>query len=368
MEQPKIGKMKKTVLYDSHRLLGAKMVEFAGWEMPVQYKGIIQEHKTVRERVGIFDVSHMGRVVIRGKDAEIFLDYLSTNQIRGKQPGSATYTVWCNESGGTVDDLLVYNQCKNLFFVIVNASNRQKDLEHLYKQASHFDVVIEPKYESEGILAIQGPQARIVISKIFKEASNLKSMHFLSVLCREQELILSATGYTGAGGFEIYAPLKVIQELWHTFLVVGKAEEIEPVGLGARDTLRLEMGYALYGHELSEEIAPTESVSRWTVKWDKDFLGKKALEQLENSPKRRFEYGIILKDRGIAREGYKVFQKDELIGKVTSGTMSPSLNHAIAIILVDRKLKEGDNVAIQIRSNQCVAEIVKLPFYTRGLL
>jgi aminomethyltransferase len=355
--------MKRTPLYDSHLLLGAKMVEFAGWEMPVHYKGIIQEHKAVRERVGIFDVSHMGRVVIEGKEAESFLDYLSTNQIRGKEKGSATYTIWCNEWGGSIDDLILYKQHENHLFVVVNASNRQKDLEHLLKESGNFDVKIEPKYESEGILAIQGPRARYVVSQIFEEANVLKTMHFLPISYHGQELILSATGYTGAGGFEIYAPIKVIREIWSTFLLIGKSEEIEAVGLGARDTLRLEMGYALYGHELTEQIAPTESVSRWAVKWDKDFLGKRALEELEESSKRRFEYGVILKDRGIAREGYQVYRQEELIGRVTSGTMAPSLNQAIAIILVDRKLKEGDNVAIQIRTNRCRAEVVKLPFY-----
>src|SRR3984885_1292057 len=205
MEQCKADKMRRTALFDSHRLLGAKMVEFAGWEMPVQYKGIIQEHKAVRERVGIFDVSHMGRIVIQGKEAEFFLDYLSTNQISGKPRGSATYTVWCNESGGSIDDLIIYKYEEDHFFVVVNASNRQKDLEHLLKEGVNFDVKIEPKYESEGILAIQGPRAGSLVSQIFKETFDLRHMHFVPLLYHGQELILSATGYTGAGGFEIYA-------------------------------------------------------------------------------------------------------------------------------------------------------------------
>lgn len=354
--------MKQTILYHAHKHLGAKLIEFAGWEMPVQYTGIIHEHLTVRNKAGIFDVSHMGRIVIKGKDAERFLDHLSTNKIIGRKIGSATYTVLCRESGGSVDDLIIYRQAADHFFVIVNASNREKDLQHLVEQSKNFDVAIEPKYDTEGILAVQGPLAKAVMAKIFPEANELQPMHFLPLKCKGEDLILSATGYTGAGGFEIYAPLKIIPDLWETILAQGAHEGIEPIGLGARDTLRLEMGYALYGHELSEEIAPTESVSAWTVKWGRDFLGEAALKQLEANPKKRYEYPIILQDKGIAREGYPVFQGEEVIGKVTSGTMSPSLNQAISIILVDKKLSEGDVVEVQIRANRCKAKVVRLPF------
>lgn len=346
----------KTGLYDKHCALGAKMVEFAGWEMPIQYQGVIHEHRAVREKVGIFDVSHMGRISIRGPDAEKLLDYLSTNKIAGKKEGTATYTVWCNESGGSVDDLLVYKQSLEEFFVVVNASNRQKDLDHLQKVAQGYDVQIEEHYQ-DGILAIQGPQAKGLIENLFEEAKEIKPMRFAPVSYHGEEIILSRTGYTGAGGFEIYASMPIIVELWDRILDVGA----EPIGLAARDTLRLEMGFALYGHELSENIAPTESVSAWTVKWDKeDFLGKEALVKRNST---RGEYGVVLQDRGIAREGYEVYREEKKIGMVTSGTMSPSLNQAIAIILVEGKLQEGDNIDIMIRNKRCGAKVVNLPFY-----
>jgi len=353
----------KTGLFDKHCALGAKMVDFAGWEMPVKYQGIIQEHTAVREHLGIFDVSHMGRVAIKGPDAEKLVDYLSTNKMTGKKDLSATYTVWCTDSGGCVDDLIVYRQGPEHFFVIVNASNREKDLQHLRTVGASYNVEIEDRY-SDGILAVQGPKAKAVAAKLFSEVNDIKMMRFAPVDYQGEEIILSGTGYTGSGGIEIYAPMPAIVDLWDRFLENGKDEGIQPIGLGARDTLRLEMGFALYGHELSEEIAPIESVSSWTVKWDKgDFLGKEALENLQKSSKKRFQKGVVLTDRGIAREGYEVLQDDTPIGKVTSGTMSPSLNQAIAIILVERNLQEGDNVQIQIRNKKCNGKVVKLPFY-----
>jgi aminomethyltransferase len=343
----------KTMLYDRHLQLQAKMVEFAGWEMPVEYQGIIQEHKSVREKVGIFDVSHMGRILIEGKEAEKFLDFLSTNVIAGKPDGLGIYTVWCQENGGSVDDCIVYKKNNESFFIVVNASNRTKDLEHIKKHAEAFDVSVTPRYE-DGILAVQGPLASSVVGKIFGEDKLPKKMHFVTL---SEGVILSATGYTGSGGYEIYASKEMTQTLWDKFIALG----VVPVGLGARDTLRLEMGYALYGHELSEDIPPTESVSSWTVHLSKDdFLGKKALEQRGVT---HFQYGIILKGPGIAREHYEVFRQNEKIGDVTSGTMSPSLQKAIAIISVNVPLAVGDRVEVQVRKNRVEAEVVALPFY-----
>lgn len=352
----------KTALYENHLALGAKMVNFAGWDMPVQYTGIIPEHLAVRNGAGIFDVSHMGRILVEGNEAEKLLDYLSTNKIAGKPDLSATYTVWANASGSCVDDVIVYKQDQRHFFVVVNASNRQKDLDHLKRYSQAFDVKVHDLFSTDGILAVQGPKAFEAGSRIFPEAPQIKPMTFLTVDYHGQSIILSGTGYTGAGGFEVYAPFPVIVELWDRFLKEG----ILPAGLGARDTLRLEMGYALYGHELDESIYPSESVSSWTVKWNKrDFLGKEAMQQLEGSAKKRTEYGIVLLDKGIAREGYSVFQNGSPIGKVTSGTQSPSLNKAIAIILVEGQLKTGDRVEVQIRQNRTAAQVVPLPFYQK---
>lgn len=356
----------QTALLEAHRTLGAKIVDFCGWQMPVQYKGVIHEHQTVRSHVGIFDVSHMGRILVEGLDAEVLLDFLSTNSIRGKNDGTATYTVWCAENGTVVDDLIIYRVSQTQFFIIVNAGNREKDLAHLLHYSKGCDVTINDRFYQEGILALQGPKAITLISQLFPEVIALKPMHFFSSSYKGQSIILSHTGYTGENGVEMFAKNELIVELWNDLLEKGHPFGIEPIGLAARDTLRLEKGYALYGHELSDSILPIESVSAWTIKWDKsDFLGKQALDSIRATEKYRHEYGIILKDKGIAREGYLVFQNEKQIGIVTSGTLSPTLNKAIAIVLVEKKLKEGDSVEVKIRQNLSSAQVVNLPFYSQ---
>lgn len=356
----------KTALYEQHKQLNAKMVDFSGWQMPVQYKGIIPEHIAVRTKVGLFDVSHMGRISISGKDAEAFLDYISTNTIKSIPNYSATYTVWPMEKEGCVDDVIVYLQDQEHFFVIVNAGNRQKDLDHLQTEAKRFPHVhIQEHFEEEGILALQGPNAEALITPLFLEAATLPSMHFASVSYHGQKIILSRTGYTGSGGFEIYAPNSLIVELWDYFMNEGGPFGLEPAGLGARDTLRLEMGYALYGHEISDSVAANESVSRWTINWDKEFIGKKFMQDLEQSGQKRYEYGVILLDPGVAREGYAVYKDGACIGKVSSGNYAPSLDKAVAIILVEQALQKKDVVEIQIRQNRVKAHVVSLPFFVK---
>lgn len=336
------------------------MISFAGWEMPVHYKGVVAEHQAVRQFAGIFDVSHMGRIMVHGPDAERFLNHLSTNQIAGKPEGTATYTVWCHEHGGSVDDVLVYKQKDEQFFVTVNASNRSKDLNHLLSHSQQFNVSIQDRYQEDGILALQGPAAESLMDSFIPDARKLKPMHFF---CPSTDLVISRTGYTGAGGFEIYGPYAQIVQWWERLIEKGA----QPAGLGARDTLRLEMGFALYGHELSDSIAPNESVSAWTIKWNKeDFLGKAALKKLAESSLRRHAYGIELLDRGIARESFPVFQEGCLIGNVTSGSFSPTLNRAIALILVSHPLKSGDLIEVEIRQQRCCAQVVQIPFI-RGL-
>lgn len=358
----------QTALLEAHRALGGKIVDFNGWQMPLQYKGIIQEHQAVRSNVGIFDVSHMGRIIIEGLGAEALLDYLSTNTIRGKEDGSVTYTVWCAENGTAIDDLLVYRESATRFFVIVNAGNREKDLIHLLHYSNARDVIINDCYHDDGILAVQGPKSLELIAQLFPVVKDVQSMHFISVPYQGQEIIISRTGYTGENGVEIFAPNALVVKLWNELLEKGRPYGIEAIGLAARDTLRLEMGYALYGHELSDEIMPMESVSAWTIKWDKkDFLGKKVLESVSGLQKNRHEYGIILEGKGIAREGYPVFQDGEQIGIVTSGTLSPTLQQAIAIVLVEKKLKEGDSIEVKVRQNFCPAKVTSLPFYSHSL-
>jgi aminomethyltransferase len=358
----------KTALYMHHVALGAKMAPFAGWQMPIQYKGVIAEHQAVRKAVGIFDVSHMGRILIEGKETIPFLNYLSTNKLTGKKDGSATYTVWCQEKGGSVDDLIVYQQSSTSCFIILNASNRDKDLNHLVHYAAHFDVNIQERFHEEGILSLQGPLAELLLAQFFPQVQNIKPMHFVTMHFQEHDLIISRSGYTGAGGFEIYASRHQIVYWWEMLLKAGKIFGIEPIGLAARDTLRLEMGFALYGHELSERIAPNESVAAWAVKWHKeDFLGKAALEKIEHSPNKRYAYGIELLDKGIARENFLVFKEDQEIGYVTSGSFSPTLNKAIALILVNAPLKMDEIIQVQIRQQLCRAQVVQIPFIRKVL-
>lgn len=336
------------------------MVSFAGYDMPIHYKSIIQEHQVVRNDVGMFDVSHMGQIGVSGEQAAQVLDYLSTNKIAAKANNTATYTVWCHSHGGSVDDLMIYKRTPDSFFLIVNASNREKDLAHLLEHVKGFKVTVEPRFDQDGILAVQGPKAVDVVAKIFPESKALAPMRFFETTYDQTRICIAATGYTGAGGIEIIAPNAVIVALWDRLLQEG----VEPIGLGARDTLRLEMGYALYGNELDDQISALESVSAWTVKLDKsDFLGKVAMQTLLSGQNRRFAYGIVLKDKAIVRHGNEVYREGKKIGLVTSGSFSPSLQASIALILVNETLNDGDHVTIQIRQQQAEAIVTKLPFW-----
>ncbi len=349
----------ETTLYHTHIELGGKIVEFAGWQMPIQYRGILQEHKAVREGIGIFDVSHMGRIVVEGDDAEKFLDSLSTNKIAGKPDYSATYTVLPNEQGTCVDDVIIYKQNKSHYFLIVNAGNRAKDLAHLKHYANKFSVTIKDRFDLEGILSLQGPKALEIASTLFPEALQLKKMQFANVIYHNTPLIVATTGYTGESGIEIYAPTAIIKSLWDHFTQLGAV----PIGLGARDTLRLEMGFALYGHELSDEIYPHESVSSWTIKWDdRDFVGKDAMLK-RKATSETCQRGVMLEEKGIPREGYSVFVEGQPNGKVTSGTFSPSLEKGIAIVQFEKSVEIGQPVEIQIRQQLARGRVVPLPFY-----
>lgn len=340
--------------------LGAKMAPFAGWEMPISYRGVVSEHQAVRTGAGVFDVSHMGRIALHGQSSGLLLDRLSTNQILGKQNGQATYTLWCNEQGGSIDDLIAYQEEEDHFFVVANASNREKDYHHLLKHAEK--VTITPSFEEEGILAVQGPEAFQKALPLFPALDQLKPMHFLKTTYQKIPLYLAATGYTGEKGFEIYAPNEIVPTLWDALVATG----IEPIGLGARDTLRLEMGYALYGHELTEEQFPTESVAAWAVKMDKSqFLGKTALQESLKKGKTHFPAPLILRNGGIPRDGFNVKIGETGVGTITSGGFSPSLNCGIALALVDRKLNRGDKVEVEIRGKPFAAEVVTLPFWRK---
>lgn len=364
MEQPH-PHLLTTALHSHHVALGAKMVDFGGWDMPLQYSGILEEHRTVRNHVGLFDVSHMGRILISGPQAGEFLDFLSTNHIKSKKDQTAIYTVFCNPQGGSVDDLIIYKMDPEHFFLVANASNRQKDLQHLLEYASSFDVMINDQFFSHGILALQGPQAVNLLQELIPGVNTLKPMTFGSFSYQQKEVIVAATGYTGAGGFEIFGENDLTQQIWDDLLRQGVEYQIKPIGLGARDTLRLEMGYALYGHELSDEISPAESVSSWTVKWDKEFLGKKSLQEIISSPIKRRQYGFLIPGQGIARQGFEVFKNEKLIGSITSGGFSPTLNKAIGIMMVNEELQPVEDVFIKIRQQLTPAKVTALPFIKR---
>lgn len=333
----------KTPLFDEHVRLGAKMTSFAGWMMPLQYSSIANETEAVRQRAGLFDVSHMGRISIHGKDALAFLDFLSVNRILGKLPGTTVYTVFCNEKGGAIDDLLVYIVDASHAFIVGNAVNIEEDLVHLKKYAKDYQVEVWPHFETEGILSLQGPFS----AKLFPEAFSLPRKH----LMQKGSLIIARTGYTGEDGFEFFGPHDAIKNLWTTLLEKG----VEPCGLGARDVLRLEMGYALYGHELSKSINPLESVASWSVKMDHEFLGKAALE------KKRQPIALLGISNIPAREGYPIYYQGKEIGVITSGTFSPTLKRPIALGLVSN---DGTypNVDVRIRDTYHPFQVVSLPF------
>lgn len=356
--------MFKTCLYAHHVALGAKIVPFAGWEMPLQYEGILTEHRTVREKVGLFDLSHMGRIDLQGPGTLQLLDALSTNKVAQLPPFSSLYTPWCHASGGTLDDLLIYCRSKENFFIIANAANREKDLIHLQSHALKQPIQIRARYTDFGILALQGPLAAPLLHLIEPASASLKPMHFLETSGNKHPSIeISRTGYTGAGGFELYGNQEAILHWWELLLKEGRPFGLKAIGLGARDTLRLEMGFALYGHELSESIAPTESVARWAVHLEKaTFLGKEALLTLEQNPSKRYAYGMLMQDKSIARAACFVLKEGKKIGSVTSGSFSPTLSLGIALILTDRPLKKGDNVQVEIRNALHPATIASLPF------
>lgn len=354
----------KTELYEIHEKLGAKLTEFAGYLMPLSYESVTTEHQCVREKMGLFDVSHMGRICVRGERAREFFDYLGTTLLLEKEKGSANYTVLTNEKGGAVDDCLVYIQEDNDVFTVVNASRKEEDLAFLRSYASDFKVEITPCFD-ESILALQGPLTETFVPQLFPKAAGMPFMHFMQLEFEGSPFYLARAGYTGSFGYEFYLPKGKGKSMWNYLFEKGTSLGLKPVGLGARDTLRLEAGFALYGHELSEEISPLESVSRWTIKKDKrKYLGRVAIETLRESENHRYQRGCVLEEKGVPREGYKVFIHEREIGIVTSGNFSPTLKKGIAIVMADTPLKEGMPLSIEIRGKKVNARVVRLPFTT----
>lgn len=358
--------LRKTPLSQAHHALHARMVDFAGWSMPVQYTSILEEHKAVREKVGIFDISHMGELEIKGAGARDFLSYLIPSDISKLTEGNVQYSALLNEKGGIIDDLLIYMIAPNRYFLCVNASNARKDFEWISGQAVGFtDVEVADLSRDYGMLSIQGPNAESLIGQFAAyPLAKMGYYQFVTTTIDETNILLSRTGYTGEDGFEIYVSWRDTPLIWERIMSRGKSYGLKPIGLGARDTLRLEMRYPLHGHDISETTTPLEAGLGWIVKLDKgDFLGKEALlRQKEEGIKRKL-VGIEIVDKGIPREGYAILRHGEKVGVVTSGTLSPTLNKGIALGYVPTELSlVGTTLGIDIRGKDTEAVVVKTPF------
>lgn len=359
---------KKTPLYDAHVRYGGSIVPFGGYLLPVQYgTGIKQEHLAVRNACGIFDVSHMGEILVSGPDALTYLNYVLTNEFSNMEDGQARYSPMCNEHGGTVDDLIVYKRGENDYFVVVNAANKDKDFAWMQQHAKG-DVVIRDVSDEYGQLALQGPRADEILA-LLTDAANIPQGYYTCVFDAEIKGIpcaISRTGYTGEDGFEIYMPADKAEALWELLLEAGKEHGLIPCGLGARDTLRLEAGMPLYGHDMNDAISPKVAGLGFAVKMDKeDFIGKEAIEAATPLKERRV--GIKVTGRGIVREECAVYRDGEQIGVTTSGTFLPYLGGSYAMAIVSSEKRElGAAVQVEVRGRMIDAEMVKLPFYKRA--
>jgi len=361
------GTLKRTPLYEFHRRHGGRFVEFGGWEMPVQYRSILDEHRAVRTAAGLFDVSHMGEFSVAGPEAEKFLDHLVTNKISGQPSGKAVYSPMCRPDGGTVDDLLIYKRSDRDFLLCVNASNIAKDLAWITEQASGFDCTVEDHSDSYALLALQGPAAAEILRPLADTSlDSIGYYHFADGSVAGARAIISRTGYTGEDGFELFLAPADAERVAEAILAEGQSKGLQLAGLGARDSLRLEAGFALYGHELSDTISPIQAGLSWTVRFDKegDFLGRAALEeQKKNGPDPRVLY-FRTGSRRIVRAETPVLSPEGEVGVVLSGTLSPHLNEAIGTALVQRTAAKSP-LHVDIRGQQQPLQIVKPPFYRR---
>ncbi|PKA84260.1 aminomethyltransferase [Ulvibacter sp. MAR_2010_11] len=358
--------MKNTALSHIHEQLGAKMVPFAGYNMPVSYEGVNAEHETVRKGVGVFDVSHMGEFLISGPKALDLIQKVTSNDASKLVDGQAQYSCLPNATGGIVDDLIVYRLEAEKWLLVVNASNIEKDWNWISSQNT-MDAEMRNLSEDYSLLAIQGPKAVEAMQSLTSE--DLSAIQFYTFKVSDfagiDHVIISATGYTGSGGFEIYCKNSEVEQVWNKVFEAGASYGIKPIGLAARDTLRLEMGFCLYGNDIDDTTSPIEAGLGWITKFTKDFINSENLKkQKEEGPKRRL-VAFELDERGIPRQGYDIVDIDgKIIGNVTSGTMAPSLGKGIGLGYVATEFKDlGTNIYIQIRKAAVPATVVKLPFY-----
>lgn len=357
--------MKVTAFNQIHKDLGAKMVPFAGFEMPVQYTGVNHEHQVVREAVGVFDVSHMGQFYAKGSNVEELLQFITTNDVTKVETGQAQYTCMPNEKGGIVDDLIIYKISDEEWMLVVNAANIEKDWNWI-QQNNKWDVTLENKSDEMSLLAIQGPKAVEAMQSLTEtNLTEIPFYHFqIGQFAGIDNVIISATGYTGSGGFEIYFENKDAKQIWNQVMKAGKTFGIEPCGLAARDTLRLEKGYCLYGNDINDETTPLEAGLGWITKLNTDFVAKNiiAKQKEDGITKKLVAFKMI--EKGIPRQGYKIVDEYEnTLGNVTSGTQSPMLKEGIGLgyVTIDFT-KPGNTIYIQIRDKNIKAEVVKLPF------
>lgn len=364
-------KLKRTPLYDEHVKLGAKIIPFAGFEMPVQYPaGVSAEHQSVRKGAGLFDVSHMGEFAVRGQGAVEFVNRVVTNDVSRLAPGQAQYTVMCREDGGIVDDLLIY-RFNDWVRLVVNAANIEKDfnwIERSRESLGFEDVELRDDSDAVALLALQGPESEAILGPLSAvDLASIGYYRFEEGSVSQEPCVVSRTGYTGEDGFELYCDPGSAAKLWNVLLEAG-GDRLQPVGLGARDTLRLELGYALYGNDIDDETSPLEAGLGWTVKFDKgDFIGRaKLLEQKEKGVARKLS-GFTLGERGFPRPGYEIRCGGEVVGTVRSGTVGPSVGAGIGTgYLPTERAKPGTAIEILIRGRPVPAEVTRMPFYKGG--
>ncbi|WP_373048959.1 glycine cleavage system aminomethyltransferase GcvT [Vulgatibacter sp.] len=358
---------RRTPLYEAHKRHGGRLVEFAGWELPVQYAGVIEEHKAVREAAGLFDVSHMGEVWFLGEGALEACNELVTNDLARLADGQAMYAGLLNERGGFVDDVICYRFSPTKILVCVNASNADKDYAWMRDHARE-GVTVKNESDDWAQLALQGPKAVAIAQKLTShDLSAIKFFHFAEIELGGKAVIMARTGYTGEDGFEIFCQPGDAETLWEALLEAGKADGLQPAGLGARDSLRTEAKLALYGNDIDDDHTPLEAGLGWIVKWDKgDFMGRDALEEQKAEGVQRKLVGFTLTERGIPRHGYPILKDGERVGEVTSGTQSPTLGMPIGLAYVPTELAaEGSTFHVEIRGKPVAAKVVKTPFYKR---
>jgi aminomethyltransferase len=359
--------LERTPLEDEHAALGAKMGEFAGWSMPIEYSGVLAEHRAVRESAGMFDLTHLGKIDVQGEGALAWLQQVMTNDLSRVDQGHAQYNLVLSDDGGIVDDLIVYRQAEDAYLVVPNASNTRAVLDILSAEEQR-DVVVEHRPDLVTI-AVQGPRSPDVLGTLFPETKGLAYMTCVQGSYREVVMLVARSGYTGERGFELFVPEAVARALWRELLKTGRAPGLQPCGLGARDTLRLEMAYPLHGNDISEDRTPLEAGLSWAVAFDKgDFRGRQALvRQKEEGVPARLR-ALLMTDRLIPRAHYPVFARSEQVGETTSGTFSPSLKVGIAMAYLSPadRFSPGDQVEVDVRGRRGAAEVVKPPFVDRS--